>query len=254
MVGVGGRGWLDAVPIVTSRSVVLQTYRYSDTSKILRLLTRDRGPVSVIARGALRPRSRLSGVLEPFAEGMATFYLKANRDLHTLSGFDLLRERQALGADLARFAGASVLCELVMRLAPGEPDAALFDVLVDALDTLIEAPATRVRAVAASRIWRLVALLGFAPTVAVCIECGRTPEPERPARFDLAGGGLRCHRCASGGRRLAPDEVRMLRTLAAGDPSEDPSPAHLRLLVDFIRWHAAEGSRLRSLDFLVAPA
>lgn len=242
------------MPIITSRSVVLQAFRYSDTSKILRLLTRDRGPVSVIARGALRARSRLSGLLEPFAEGSATFYLKSNRDLHTLSGFELIRERQALGVDLSRFAGASVLCELVMRVAPREADPGLFDFLVGALDDLIAVSEAQVRGVAAARIWMLVALLGFGPSVAACVDCGRPPEPGRPARFDLAAGGLRCHRCPPVGRYVGPDEVRALLTLAAGDPSATPSAAHIELLSEFIRWHAAEGSRIRSLDFFAAPA
>lgn len=241
------------MPIVTTRSVVLQTYRYSDTSKILRLLTREHGPVSVIARGALRPKSRLSGVLEPFAEGMATIYLKANRDLHTLSGFDLIRERQSLGADLSRFAGASVLCELVMRIAPRESDAPLFEFLVRALDDLIGVPAGRVRAVSTARIWQLVTLLGFGPSVTTCIDCGRPPEPGAPARFDLASGGIRCHRCPSVGRFLSAEEVRALLALGTGDPSVDPSPTHLALLAEFVRWHAAEGTRIRSLDFLAAP-
>lgn len=242
------------MPIVTSHSVVLQAFRYSDTSKILRLLTRDRGPVSVIARGALRPRSRLSGLLEPFAEGSATFYLKSNRDLHTLSGFELIRERQALGVDLSRFAAASVLCELVMRVAPREADPGLFDFLVAALDDLIAAPEDQARGVAAARIWQLVALLGFGPSVAACVDCGRPPEPGQPARFDLAAGGLRCHRCPQVGRYVGPDEVQALLTLASGDPSVTPSPAHLTLLAEFIRWHAAEGSRIRSLDFFTAPS
>lgn len=242
------------MPIVTSRSVVLQTYRYSDTSKILRLLTRDRGPVSVIARGALRPKSRLSGVLEPFAEGSATFYLKSNRDLHTLSGFDLIRERQALGNDLARFASASVVCELVMRVAPQEePGGRLFDFVTEALDHLLEAPPGRVRAVGALRIWQLVTLLGFAPAVATCIDCGRPPDPEKPARFDLSEGGLRCHRCPSVGRYLAPEEVQALIALSTGETAIEPPPAHLELLSQFIRWHVAENTRIRSLDFLTAP-
>lgn len=242
------------MPIVTSRSVVLQAYRYSDTSKILRLLTRDRGPLSVIARGALRPRSRLSGLLEPFAEGSATFYLKANRDLHTLSGFELIRERQALGADLSRFAGASVLCELVMRVAPREADAGLFDFLVDALDDLVTAREDRVTGAAAAHIWQLVTLLGFGPAVTACVDCGRPPAPDRPARFDVAAGGLRCHRCPQVGRPVAADEVRALVMLAGGDPSVVPSPTQLTLLAEFIRWHAAEGSRIRSLEFFAGPS
>ena len=115
--------------IVTTTCVVLQTFPYSDTSKILRLMTRDFGPKSAIARGALRPRSKFGGLIESFSDGIATLYLKENRDLHTLSDFELVADRRGLAADLARFAGASVLCELVMRMAPEQRDEPLFSAL-----------------------------------------------------------------------------------------------------------------------------
>ena len=240
------------MPIVTTRCVVLQVHRYSDTSKILRLLTRTHGSLSVIARGALRPRNRLSGLLEPFVEGRATFYLKRNRDLHTLSDFELIRERQALGLDMMRFAGASVLCELILRLAPREPDEVLYDTLVAGLNELLESEPDRVEGLAAARIWHLVALLGFAPSVESCVDCGRPPGPGEQARFDVRAGGLRCSTCPSAGALLAPDEVADLRALVGGDPSIRPSPRQLALLADFIRYHASEGYRIKSLDYLVA--
>ena len=64
------------MPIVTDSALILQVYPYSETSKILRLLTRGHGLRSAMARGALRPRSRYGGVLEPFTQGTATFFLK----------------------------------------------------------------------------------------------------------------------------------------------------------------------------------
>ncbi len=242
------------MPIVTTRCVVLQVHRYSDTSKILRLLTRTHGPLSVIGRGALRPKSRLSGLLEPFTEGVATFYLKRNRDLHTLSEFELIRERQALGHDMVRFAGASVLCELVLRIAPREPDKELYDTLIRGLDDLLAAAEGEAEGIAAARIWHLVSLLGFAPSVEACLDCGRPPRAGEPARFDVRAGGLRCSNCPSAGALLAPDEVAELRALVAGEVGVRASSRQVTLLTDFIRYHASEGYRIRSLDYLIAPA
>ena len=240
------------MPIVTTRSVVLQTYPYSDTSKILRLLTLDHGPQSVMARGALRPRSRLSGVLEPFADGSATFYLKPDRDLHTLSDFDLMRERQALGRDLRRFAAASVLCELVLRLAPAERDEALFYGLTMGLDLLLEAGSEAVPGIALAAIWTLVDVLGFAPDLEGCSRCG-DPLAQRGGRLEVREGSLVCERCLPGGGSLPPAEISVLRRLASGNPEgAAPSSQQVGLLVEFIRHHAAEGIRLRSLDFLLA--
>lgn len=240
------------MPIVTTRSVVLQTYPYSDTSKILRLLTLDHGPQSVMARGALRPRSRLSGVLEPFADGTATFYFKPDRDLHTLSEFELARERQALGRDLRRYAAASVLCELVLRLAPAERDLELYGVLIGGLDALLEARPGSVPGTALAACWSLVDVLGFAPDLSGCSRCGDDLSL-REGGLDVREGALVCERCLPGGRVLPPGELETLRRLAAGT-AEGPTPSsrQVHLLVEFIRHHAAEGIRLRSLDFLLA--
>ena len=240
------------MPIVTTPGVVLQTHPYSDTSKILRLMTRDHGPLSAMARGALRPKSRFSGVLEPFAEGSATIYVKPNRDLHSLSDFGLHRERQALGRDLRRFAGASVLCELVLRLAPGEEDAHLYRTLVEGLDALVECDRANVARTALAAIWQIVDALGFAPEVDGCGRCGRGLG-EEPATFDVREGAVLCEGCMPGSPALDVDEMHLLRGLIAGDlGGPAPGTSQVTLLVDFIRHHAAEGIRLRSLDFLLA--
>lgn len=238
------------MPIVTTRCVVLQTYPFGDTSKILRLMTREHGPRSALARGALRPRSRLSGVLEPFAEGWATLYLKPNRDLHTISGFELVRDRQTLGRDLDRFAGASVLCELVMRLAPEHADPSLYRALTRGLDALLGASPGAAAPLALARAWRLVGILGFAPSLERCVACGRPIAADEGGAFDLAAGGLRCRRCSVEGELLPPAEVAALRRLAAGGATGVASRRQAALLADFIRYHMAEGVRLRSLEFL----
>ena len=203
------------MPIVTTPCLVLQTFRFGDTSKILRLLTRDYGPLSAMARGALRSRSRMSGVLEPFVEGIVTLYLKPDRDLHTLSGFDLIRSRQSLGSDMARFAGASVLSELVLRLAPAERDDRLYASLRDGLDALSSASQLLAPSVAAGRIWQLVGVLGFEPSLERCLACGRTVSSGEGARFDTGEGGVRCLQCPAVGHDLDPAGLRTLRELSA---------------------------------------
>src|SRR5256886_11602825 len=70
--------------LVTTPAVVLQTYRYSETSKVVRLATRELGVQSAIAKGALRPKSRFGAGLELLSEGSAQLYFHEARELHTL--------------------------------------------------------------------------------------------------------------------------------------------------------------------------
>src|SRR5438132_955031 len=110
--------------LVTTPAVVLRTYPYSETSKIVRLATRDLGVQSAIAKGVLRPKSRFAAGLELLSEGMAQLYHRETRELQTLAAFDLLVLRRELAQDVGRFAGATAQAELMFKMAPEAPLAA----------------------------------------------------------------------------------------------------------------------------------
>ena len=204
--------------LATTRALVLQSFPYSETSKVLRLYTLEHGLRSVMAKGALRPRSRYGGVLEPFTEGTATFYLKEGRDLHTLSGFDLVRSRQALGRSLVGFAGASLQAEVVMRTGTEEPHPALYETLVHAWDVVAQAegPAEALAASLAGA-WSVVVLLGFEPQAGACVHCGREVADDEPVRFDASAGGVACTFCRPAGRVLDPESRAELRRMLSGE-------------------------------------
>lgn len=240
--------------LVSARALVLQAMPYSETSKILRLYTEDLGVRSVIAKGAQRPRSRFGGVLEPFTEGIASFFLKDGRDLHTLGGFDLLRSRQVLGRSLVGFAGASVLAEIVLRAGTEEPHPEVFRALVESLDAIAGAgddPAREVQALAGA--WRLVSILGFEPQLDVCVVCGREIGADEAVRFDASAGGVACTRCRPVGRVLDPgtrSEVALM--LGPGAPASLAHPAtHRALLRAFVEAQIAMERPLRSLDLFL---
>ncbi|MGH7608306.1 MAG: DNA repair protein RecO, partial [Gemmatimonadales bacterium] len=142
--------------LVATAAVVLQTYRYSETSKIVRLATRDLGVQSAIAKGALRPRSPFGASLESWSEGTAQLYHRETRELQTLAGFDVIDLRRGLARDLGRFAGAGALAEVMLRMAPAAPLPAAFDTYTHALDQLAAARPDQADAVAARWLWLLV--------------------------------------------------------------------------------------------------
>ena len=239
--------------LLSTDAIILQVFKYGDTSKILRLLTRNSGVQSVIAKGAANPKSRYGGVLEPFTDGVASFYAKENRDLHTLGSFELTRSRQALGADLIRFGGASLVAELIMRSGIEEPDAHLFDAVRDSLDRIAAASAAAVESVVLGEAWALIAQLGFAPSLDSCITCGRDIADDEEASFDYVAGGVRCADCSAGmpGKALPPHARTALMQLMRGDHIiVERTAAHWRLLARFLAHHVVDGGSLKSLTFL----
>lgn len=241
--------------LISTPAIVLHAFPYGETSKIVRLATREHGVQSGMARGANRPKSRFGASLQVLSEGTAQLYLKPHRDLHTLSAFDVTHQRTALAADVRRYAAATALAELVLRFAPAEPHAALFDVLAGGLDRLEQASAATVGVLALAALWQTTAALGFAPSLDACARCGG----DLAARtgFSHPDGGFLCAGCASGVQTadLGADDADALRAFVLGDRAlpSDIAPNHLaahrRLFARFIRRHVAEERDLPALAF-----
>ncbi len=234
-------------------ALVLHLFDYRETSRIVRLVTRDAGVVSVVARGARRPRNRFGAALDLFASGVAHVAMHRSGDLHALHAFDATRSRPELARSLDRFAAAAMLGELCLRFAPGAETGAVYDVAVAALDTVGIVPPTDVAAAALAGAWRLVAEFGFAPTLDRCAHCHAPIAAEESVAFHYRAGGALCARCARnarGGRRLPAGARAMLAGWLAERPAAPPSGpearAHARVLREFLEEHLGDGKPLRA--------
>src|SRR5919106_6628239 len=88
--------------IVHTEAFVLKAFRYGETSMIYRLLTRDRGVVPVIARGARSPRSRLGAAVNAFRRLDVTYYDKPGREIQTLSQAEVVAEHREITSSLEK--------------------------------------------------------------------------------------------------------------------------------------------------------
>jgi len=245
------------MPLVETPAIVLHAFDYSETSRILRLATRDAGMQSVIARGARRGKSRFGSAVDLFAQGHAELHLRDGRDLQTLSAFDVTVARPAIADDLERFTGASAVAEIVLRFAAAdEAHPELFDLLAAHLDRIAAAPPDRATESALAASWHLLAELGFAPALAACVVCGAVLDPAVDHPFHPALGGLLCAACAAknpGARKLPAAERARIAAWVAGELSSGPvSPpnahAHQRLLRLFLDFHLSDRRPLRAFE------
>jgi DNA repair protein RecO (recombination protein O) len=241
---------------VAVEAMVLSTIRYGETSKIVRLATRDLGVQSAIAKGALRPKSRFGAALHLLGLGQAHLIPSRSSDLHTLAAFDVTHLPVGLSRDLERYASALALAEVMLRCAPAAPHPEAFEVLRDAVHDLEGASQTEAAALGLRWLWQLVAVLGHAPSIEVCVLDGAAVALEGQLAFSVPDGGALCGGCA----RLhpvstlpEPDRRALEALLAPAGPLPDldapHAAAHRRLLARYIRHQVGEGSPLAALDF-----
>ena len=80
------RGFVEHAPsalmaLLTTEALVLRGYKLGETSKVVVLLTRDRGKLRAVARGARGARPRYQSALEPLSEVRVTLYGRQGAEL-----------------------------------------------------------------------------------------------------------------------------------------------------------------------------
>lgn len=237
--------------LMVTDAVILHAFDYLESSRIMRLITRDAGIQSVLARGARSSRKRFGTSLDVFVQGTAEYSTRAGRDLSTLTAFDATRSRPELVADIARFTGACVLAEMALRFSSDEPQPGLFDAFIAGLDMIGRAGADETVSCTLGAAWRIVGELGFTPALDACANCHAELADDARTPFSHVAGGALCDRCSRmipGARRIPPEARSALAAWIVGASSQilsaAESRAHQRLLREFLDQHLSDGKKL----------
>jgi DNA repair protein RecO (recombination protein O) len=238
---------------LVTEAIVLHAFDYLETSRIIRIMTRDAGVQSVIARGARNSRKRFGSALDLFAQGTAEIQMRDQRDLQVLVSFEITRGRPQYARDVGRFTAGSMIAELALRTSSDEPSPSLFDAVELAFDNLGDAEPEQSIAAGLAGAWQIVAALGFSPALDVCANCHADLEAASAVAFSHSAGGALCPRCGqlSSGSRTLPASARdVIRAWISGDSdmslTDQEARAHQRLLREFFLEHIAGDRELKA--------
>jgi DNA repair protein RecO (recombination protein O) len=237
---------------LVTEAIVLHVADYLESSRILRLATREAGLQSVVARGARNSRRRFGSAIDLFAQGHAQLESRPGRDLHTLVSFDVVDSHPGLAEQMARFSAASAIAEVAMRVVHDDAAPIVFEGLSRAFADLSTVDEERSSSVAIAALWRLVRDTGFSPSLDHCVECHADVDQSRDAVFSHRAGGVLCPSCASrvsGTRKLPASALHAVRTWlndGSAELSGVEARAHQRLLREFIGHHLTDGRPMRA--------
>jgi DNA repair protein RecO (recombination protein O) len=188
---------------------VLHHRPWRDTSRILEVLTREHGRLTLFARGVRGPHAKLAAVLQPFQPLLLSF--SGRGEAAQLTGAERAEHCAALPADC--LLAAFYLNELLLKLTTRhDPLPALFDHYHGTLE--------RLRAGAALepvlRVFekRLLELLGYGLDLATEADSGRPIRPQQFYHFRPSAGLV-----AAGGAHSGALRGDSLLALAAEQPA-----------------------------------
>jgi DNA repair protein RecO (recombination protein O) len=178
----------------TTTAIVLRSYVFGESDKIVTLLTRSSGKLNGIAKGAKRSLRRFGGALELFSHIQIDLRQKRTAELAFLERAVLVRPWRGLLTSLERYAAASHVVEIADKMtAEREVGDRLYSVVAGALARLDRdepGPMTL-------RLYELAALsaCGYRYDFGACALCRRELAAVG-GRSHLGDGGMVCSRCA----------------------------------------------------------
>lgn len=123
--------------LLSTDAIILNSIDFSESDQIVCALTREKGIVNAIAKGAKRSKIRFPGTLEPFCEVVMDVFLKKEGELHRLESAKLSNAHLHIREDLELLAHSTVLLELVKEhLGQLDPSPATFEYLKNALSAM----------------------------------------------------------------------------------------------------------------------
>ena len=112
--------------------IVIGETNYSESSKILNILTEKYGIIGVMSKGCRKMKSKLRGVSRKMIYADFHIYYKEN-GLSTLIGVDLKNSFSNILTDLTRVSYAAYIIDLVNQVGKENPSCQIFPILKDSL-------------------------------------------------------------------------------------------------------------------------
>ncbi len=172
-----------------TQALVLREIAYKDADKLLTVLTRDYGKLTLRARGVRRQASPLKAACQLLALGEFTvFEYRGKSTINEAQALELFPE---IRSDITALALGSYFAQVAEVLSQEDhPSPELLSLTLNALYALgrLQKPQLLVKA---GFEWRAACLAGYQPDLSGCQVCGRTD----PNRFSLRGGHLECAGC-----------------------------------------------------------
>ena len=242
--------------LISTNAIVLKTIPYGNSSIISRLFTEDQGKITLIAKGAWRPKKTTGPILEPMNHIHLQYYQKNSREIQVLKDAGLIHKCFTLRSNLDRIILGQTVVEILDKSTPPNNSfPVLYRLVWRVLDKMNHAD-MNYWMVFIFYLYQLSLRLGFMPNLKTCCQCKSIFSN---AFIDDRTGELICPDCSPGSKlSLNKNSLIFLQKLEnihlddihAGINNTMEMFNALTFLVIFTRIHLEGMNRVRSLDMV----
>lgn len=181
--------------LLKTEGIVTKTTKYSETSLIVTVITKDMGKISAIANNVRSSKSHMRMGLQLFSYSEIVVYeSRSKTGLYKLNEASGIEPFGDIRTSLEKLAYASYFAEVAnSAVSEDSPDDEILRLLLNTLYAL-DRDLCHMNKIKTVFEWRIAALAGYEPDVEVCIKCGRI---EGNMFLSFSEGEVFCDSCGN---------------------------------------------------------
>lgn len=197
--------------ITKLEGIILNETPYGETSKIINVLTKEKGIVGIMCKGAKSMKNSLRALTMPLTYGYFYVYYKEDK-LSTLKDVDLINSFNNIKQDILLIAYANYLTELTHQITKIEFDENIYELFINSLIKID----SNIDPLIITNIVELQYLkyLGIELNLNECVNCGST---KNIITLDGDIGGFICNKCYTNEKMVSLKAIKLIRMYNAVD-------------------------------------
>lgn len=185
--------------------IILSETNYSESSKILNVLTKEHNIIGVISKGCRNIKSKLRAVSRKLVYGKLHIYYKEN-GLSTLINVDVINSFHHVLTDLKMISYASYIVDLVIQVSKQNEEDNLFYLLKSTLLKIEEGYNAHILMSIVEM--KLLDYLGVKPMIDGCSICGSN---KNIVTINSNAGGYICSECYTDEGMVSDKAIQLVR-------------------------------------------
>ncbi len=185
--------------------IVVSEHNYGEKSKIINLITREKGIIGLMVQGGRSLKSPLRSSTGKLCYGTFQIYYKKDK-LSKLSEVSIIDNFSNIKKDIELISYSTYLVDLAYQVIKHKDDANVFDNLIAGLKKINEGFSKEV----IMNILELKFLdsLGVMPVLDCCVECGKT---DNIVTLSSDKGGYLCKNCRTNEPIISSKAIKLIR-------------------------------------------
>ena len=237
--------------IVKTEGIIIGDTNYSESSKILKIYTKDYGIISVMSKGCRSLKSKLRGISNKLV--YANFYINYKENgISTLREADVIDTLRNVMQSISKVTYLSYILDLTEQVYKHSKSKDIYLMLIAIIKKINDGLDLDILSI----IYRLKLLdfLGIMPNVLECSICGNK---HNIVTISVSDGGYICQNCYTSGKIYSVAAVKLIRMFIYLDINnitkinvKDSTKKEMEMFIDDY-YETYSGIYLKSKSFLV---